>query len=153
VVSFRFTLTGRGWADASLVIDDQSANLTSFSYLTDALGDFLRSALRLVQGSEQAEVWWEREPGGFAWKFTRDGVLVRVVITEYDTDTEEDPDEATRIVLSAACPLRDLAAAIAEGARNVLNEHGQEGYAAMWARYPFPMDELTALEDHLAAGA
>jgi hypothetical protein len=56
-----------------------------------------------------------------------------------------------RVLVDADRPLDDLVGAIATGAREVLDEHGVDGYQRRWANdhHPFPEGHLAALERYL----
>jgi hypothetical protein len=95
-VHFEFSLTGMGWARASLQSTNDSAQLTA-SYLSDALPDLLRALLELVGGAERATCTWEEEPGEYSWEFDRVDDVVHVRITGEDVwdDDDDEPCVAT----------------------------------------------------------
>ena len=124
-MDFRFSLTGAGWATASLRADAGSLELPA-SHLTEALGDLVRALATLVAGRTEARCSWEQEPGGLA-------------------------DDHGRRVFETREPLAEIVRAITDGAARVLAEHGEAGYLDKWVLHALPTAELNALQTWVAA--
>ncbi len=93
-VEFSFRLTGTGWAEGRIAVGDRFAMPTA-SYLSDALGDLIRTVRSLLEGAEGARVSWEEEPGeyrgslsGAARRFGPDCSLLKMCMTTRRTKTE-----------------------------------------------------------------
>lgn len=63
-ISVQYNLTGRGWSECIVEIDDQQVHLTA-SYLSDALADLLDAVAAVVRGADQATASFTEEPGEF----------------------------------------------------------------------------------------
>lgn len=122
----------------------------SASYLSDALGDLLDALHDLCGAATSARVSWEEEPGEFRWLFTRDGEEVAVRVLWFRDQFDQAPDVAGDERLAGSVNIKALVAAVVAGTRAVLQEHGEQGYRALWDRHPFPTAKLTALEDAAA---
>jgi hypothetical protein len=100
---FSYRPEGAGWSEGWLAIGDQFVDATA-SYLTDALGDFLRAVLDIARGEATARATWAEEPGEYCWIFDRSGDLVRVRVLEFpDWRADVDaPDSDGETLLDAA---------------------------------------------------
>ena len=65
-VTLEYRLTGRGWSECIVEIDDKSATLTA-SYLSDVLADLLDAVVSIVQGNDEVTVSFMEEPGEYQW--------------------------------------------------------------------------------------
>ena len=150
---FLYELDGSGWSQARVALGDQFVELSA-SYLTDALGDLLRAVQRLCEGATSERVSWALEPGEYRWLFRRDGHSAGVRILEFGADYFDRPaDEAGREVLAGTVSLGALAKAVATGAREVLERHGESGYQEQWIEHPFPTAALRVLEAYGPIGS
>ena len=80
-VTISYNLTGRGWSECTVVIDEYHATVTA-SALSDAFGDLLGAVIRLVEGQPEATAQFDEEPGEYRWRFFRkhpDRLLVRIL--------------------------------------------------------------------------
>jgi hypothetical protein len=149
-VEFEFRLVGTGWAEGRIAIGHEFATPTA-SYLSDALGDLIRAVRALCAGAHEERASWDEEPGEYRWIFERGGSTVRLrllALPEWRAIVDA-PDADGEVLLDAECQVSDLGSAIASGARRLLNEVGADGYREKWVEDPFPLDELTALEQSL----
>jgi hypothetical protein len=143
--AFDFRLVGTGWARAKVTDEANSAEVTA-SYLGDALGDLLMAVWTLIEGDTDARCSWWEEPGEYRWIFVRDGQRISLRILEFDRLWSDEPDETGRLIFQTSQPLRELAAAIAAGAKACLNAVGFKDYREKWVYNDFPVDELAAIE-------
>jgi hypothetical protein len=150
-VEFSFRLIGTGWAEGRIAVGDSSATPTA-SYLSDALGDLIRTVCALLEGAEDARMSWEEEPGEYRWIFERSGSEVRTRLLALDDVYDDAPDEDGEILLDATCALSDLGLGVASGAQHLLNELGQEEYHARWVEHRFPTDDLAVLTQLVGLG-
>jgi hypothetical protein len=70
------------------------------------------------------------------------------VLAFHDIESPE-PDESGVVILDIKRPLRQIAAAVADGAQATLDEHGEDGYLSGWASEPFPLARLRAIQTRL----
>lgn len=80
-LSIQYNLTGRGWSECIIEIDDQQAHLTA-SYLSNALADLLDAVAAVVRGADEATASFTEEPGEYRWRFRRvsqDRLCVRIL--------------------------------------------------------------------------
>jgi hypothetical protein len=142
-----YRLVGVGSAEARLTIGDSTTGSLRPTYLTDALGDLLRAVEALSHGQARATVRWALEPGECRWLFESEAGFVNLCVLVFDDDYFDNPaEDAGREILSEQVRLDALVAALAAGARVVLEEHGAGGYRELWAEHPFPVSTLRALE-------
>ena len=102
-----------------------------------------------MRGASRVRVSWENEPGDVRWEFYRNGDDVNARIGLFE---DEYADVPYRELIDATVSRRDLAAAIASGARQLRDAIGEEEYVNQWVRHPFPAHDLHEL-DRLLNGA
>jgi len=150
-VEFDYELVGTGWSRARFAVGERWVELSA-SYLDDALGDLLAATRAIAAGGASARASWAEEPGEYRWLLDRDGDELRVRILEYRELWSGRTDEEGEVLLDATCELRAFVAAIAAGARKVLETHGTAGYRERWVEHSFPSDRLSELESFLERG-
>lgn len=141
-VEFHYRLRGTGWSEAFIGVAGQWANPTA-SYLGDALGELLEAVDQLLDGASSATVVWEEEPGEYEWRLEREDDLVEVSICSR-------VHQPSKIIFDARPTLIDFAAAVASGARTVLDAEGEIGYKRAWVEHPFPTATLESIEQKLS---
>jgi hypothetical protein len=140
---FRFVNQGAGWAEAAMRFGSKVVT-ESASYLSDALGDPVRAALALLQGSELEEFSWYDEPGSVTVELIDVGAVGDLVEVRCAIDQDRRrPEPKQGLGLSSRS---SIAWAVAHGARQQLDLHGAEAFKRLWLRHPFPVDELDELE-------
>ena len=151
-VRFRYRLTGTGWSEGRLVVGEQFADATA-SYLSDALGDLLRAVLELARGAGSVRASWDEEPGEYRWIFDRTDENTRVRVLEFPEwrAIVDAPDHEGKVLIDARCSIAELSRAVANGARAILDQWGEQGYLEKWRDHAFPTAELLELESLLAA--
>lgn len=148
-MEFSYRLTGTGWSEARLSDGTSSATVTG-SYLSDALGLLLEAVGSLLEGTQEARCSWDEEPGEYRWVFVRSGDLVDLRVLAFPELWGNQPDSEGSLVFETQQELREAATAIADGAADVLAEHGEEGYLAKWVDAPFPTAHLDLVRQLLA---
>ena len=144
-VFISYRLTGKGWSECSVLIEDQQAVVTA-SYLSDALGDILAAATVVLQGAPEATASFAEEPGEYRWRFIRvgmDRLIIRIL--EFSQWWGNRPDKEGKLVLEAECRLRTFAGALRSASQRVLEDHGIDGYREKWGNNDFPIDQQTRL--------
>lgn len=139
IVEFSYRLTGTGWAEARVGDGDRSVAL-SVSYLSDALGELLLAIACLQEGAEEAQCFWEEEPGEYRWLFRREDDAVVVTIIAFEDCWPHLPNEAGEVVFTTKASLKDIATTVVTGCRAVLDNWGEAGYLKKWVEHPFPTD-------------
>lgn len=142
-VSYR--LTGSGWSECNIVIDEHQATITA-SYLSDALGELLGAVSRVVEGVSEATASFAEEPGEYRCRFFRQGSdHLHLLILEFPQLWGNRPDEESRVLLDTECRLRTFAGAVLSASQKLLEEIGVEGYCEMWGRHDFPVEQQEKL--------
>ena len=148
-MEFSYRLTGTGWSEARLSDGTTEATVTA-SYLSDALGVLLEAVGTLLEGAQEARCSWDEEPGEYRWIFVRRGDVVELRVLAFQDRGGEEPDSEGSLVFETRQGLRETVTAIADGAAEVLAEHGEEGYLAKWVDAPFPSAHLDLVRQRLA---
>lgn len=144
-VEIDYRLTGAGWARCHVTIYSQHAN-TSASYLSDALGNLVRSVVSLKNGAEEATNSFDEEPGEYRWRFFCTEEELHLRILWFTSLWGNQPDEEGKVVFDAECSLDAFVQALVEALERLLQEHGIEGYKAKWYEHEFPMEEYNKLK-------
>ncbi|MGD1921495.1 MAG: hypothetical protein ACFCAD_22960 [Pleurocapsa sp.] len=149
-VFIQYNLTGRGWAECILEIDDQKITVTA-SYLSDALADLLDAVVSIVRGANEARAKFQEEPGEYRWIFTRlppDKLRICIlwfsntfISTKLDIEGEK--------AFETECRIRTFAEAILSASQRVLEVNGIEGYQEKWVNYKFPIQLQAKLKKAL----
>lgn len=149
-VAVSYKLTGSGWAECVLTVDEQTITTTA-SYLSHALERLLQATIDIVKGHREARASFDEEPGEYRWLFKRlNDQQVNIKILWFDELWNHKPDEKGQLMFEANCRLRTLAGAILSASQKVLAEHGLTGYKDKWYEHEFPLttqNELKRLLD------
>lgn len=151
-ISFAYHLVGSGWAECTLVVEEQQATITA-SYLSDAFGDLLGAMIRMLEGQPEATASFTEEPGEYRWRFFRkepDRMLIRIL--DFPQLWGDRPDEEGKVLFEAECRLRTFAGAVLSEAQRLLEKHGREGYLGMWHEHDFPLEKQERLRQLLHKG-
>jgi hypothetical protein len=141
-----FRLTGTGWADVSISDGERSAVATA-SYLSDALGDLVLSAIAVTSLFRRVTFSFEEEPGERRWVISSPRINeIDVRIFSFPDRWNDSPDEAGTLLFQTRCLPVTYAEAVFDAASRVLEEHGTAGYLEAWAEHPFPAARLVDLE-------
>ena len=150
-IQFRYQLTGAGWSECTLIVDDVCVTVTA-SYLSDALRSLVSAICRMLDGNREATACFDEEPGEFRWRFFRIGDdMVRILILEFDDLWSHKPDSDGHPIFDVQCRLRTFAGAVYDGCKRLLAELGADGYKAKWIEHDFPDGEVAELRRLLAA--
>ena len=151
-VEINYKLTGSGWAECALQIDDQGI-VTTASYLSDALGSLLQSVVDLLQEQAEATASFDEEPGEYRWRFQHiDAQHIALRILWFDELWSRALDEKGQVVFEAKCRLRTFAGAVLSASQQLLAEHGFDSYKAQWVEYDFPLALQEKLKQLLVEG-
>jgi hypothetical protein len=140
-IAIEYNLTGSGWAECIVEINDRQVRLTA-SYLSDALADLLDAVECVVRVIEDTTALFIEEPGEYRWRFQRvspDRLSVKIIEFS-DAWQHRPPDEEGELILEVECRLRSFAGAILSASQQVLATHGLDGYREQWVRHDFPIE-------------
>ena len=140
-----YELLGTGWSVCRLKAGALETEISA-SYLSDALGNLVLSALAVASGFRSMSFGFDQEPGEYRWIIeTTDTELVRLRIVEFEELWGNKSDDAGRLRLEVSMRALQYAEAVASAAEDVLLAYGLKGYAERWAEHKFPERELTLL--------
>jgi hypothetical protein len=136
---FRFTVQEHGWATIELRPSGTAAGYRwRVSYLSDALGNFLRAAGDVWTGRRpSATATWELEPAVVRCRLQRaaeNSVLCGLSVAA----SESAP---SRVLTSFSVPAEQFVAEVLAGSADI----DRAAYAASWSNFRFPDDELAVL--------
>ncbi len=141
-----YRLVGTGWSTCSIELDAVRVTVSG-SYLSDCLAALADAALLLLRGASEARCSFDEEPGEYRWILQHEGTHVRIRILAFPELWGELPDDKGQLILDGKCELPSFAAAMRDALQRVLDEHGLDGYRAMWVEHDFPSAQLSALRE------
>ena len=148
-ISIQYNLTGAGWSECIVEIDDHQVHLTA-SYLSDALADLLNAVVAVVRDADQATASFTEEPGEYRWCFRRvspDRLCIRILW--FNEMWSDRPDEEGKVLLEAECRLRTFTGAVLSASQRILATYGLEGYREQWVKHEFPVKLQVKLQEAL----
>lgn len=150
-IVIHYNLTGAGWSECIVEINDQKAHLTA-SFLSDALANLLDAVKAIVSGADEATALFVEEPGEYRWllrRKTQDRLYVRILW--FNETWSDRPDKDGKIILEVECRLRTFAGAVLSASQRVLATHGLEGYREKWVKHEFPSKSQANLQKSLSS--
>jgi hypothetical protein len=146
----RYALVGTGWS--SCVVEHEGTHIElSASYLSDALGNLVKAALAIASSFRTVEFGFDEEPGEYRWVLeANENNVLRFRLLEFQDLWGYKPNAEGRLLLDASITPIVFAKAVHACAAEVLQEHGEKGYAEKWAEHPFPTRELELLAEVIA---
>ncbi|PSB29129.1 hypothetical protein [Chlorogloea sp. CCALA 695] len=149
-ISIQYNLTGVGWSECIVEIDNQKAHLTA-SYLSNTLASLLEAVTTVVRGANEAAAFFTEEPGGYRWRLTRvSKKLLNIRILWFDESFRDRPDGDDRVILEVQCRLRTFAGAVLSASQRILETYGLEGYREKWVKHEFPVRFQAKLQESLS---
>jgi len=148
-----YRITDLGWSEC-VVSDEKNTCTVTASYLSDALGHLLLAATAVVSLFSRVTFSFEEEPGEYRWFITSPRINeIEVEIIDFNETWSGKPDDAGKSIFETRCLPDTFARAIFSAAQQVLEEHGEAGYAEKWGEHPFPIGQFRELERILALQA
>jgi hypothetical protein len=145
-----YKLVGTGWSECLIEAQGACAELSA-SYLSDALGNLVLSAIAVASGFHSVEFGFDEEPGEYRWSIHAvDNNIVRLRVVKFSELRGNKPTDSGRPLLEVTTTPLSYAKAVHACAKAVLDEHGLNGYAEMWAEHPFPIWALEQLANTIA---
>lgn len=143
-ISYR--LVGTGWSACTVQAGDARAELSA-SYVSDALGKLVLSAVAVGSGFRAVSFGFDEEPGEYRWVVEAEqNNLMRLRILEFQELWGHEPNDKGRCMFEFVTTPLVYAKAVAACAADVLQTYGLDGYNDKWASEPFPEPELVLLE-------
>jgi len=139
-----YILEGVGWAKAVIEYDGQRLEMR-ISWMSDALSRMLDVATQIAQGAQEARFGFTDEPGEHECVVCRtdaDQVLIRVFW--YKEWTPPGPDTGEQ-VFACTCLAAQFCAEVLRCGKQLLDEHGTEGYKELWCEHEFPDEKFENL--------
>jgi hypothetical protein len=149
-LSIDYKLTGSGWAECTVADGDQSCTVTA-SYLSDAFGNLVLSAVAMLQWFNAVSFSFDEEPGEFRWLLWSrpNNSLELKILDGYDRDTNPARDDECKLLFSKMSTQVEFGDAVAKAGNTLLETHGEAGYFKRWVEYPFPTASFKQLVDLL----
>jgi len=154
--AFNYELLNAGWAKFSIA-NEANGIEAGISYLADPLKDLIEGLTKLLKNdSTFQKVSFPEEPGETFLFLTLQGDDVLEIEIFWNDDWTSENDikvivETSQKIYSDIDTLSNFAKLVHTGITNLLEEHGEIGYAEKWLEYAFPMSdylELTKLLQH-----
>ena len=141
-------LTGTGWAECVISDGDQSCKVTA-SYLSDAFGDLVLSAVALLRHFTGLSFSFEEEPGEYRWVIapTRANE-VELKVLAFGDFYDSKPEEDGKLLFRTVCIPETFATAVHQAAAKVAVEYNEGAYLEKWD-HPFPSEYLGELSRRL----
>ncbi len=141
-----YKLTGSGWAECTIADGGQSCTVTA-SYLSDAFGDLVLSAVALLHWFNALSFSFVEEPGEFRWVFTskQDNEIELKILDCSKRDRDLPSDDEGELLFQTVFAREKFGNAVLDAGKNLLGEYGEAGYLEKWVEYPFPTESLNEL--------
>ncbi len=150
-LSITYELVGTGWSSCTVEAGEARAELSA-SYLSDALGNLVLSAMSVMSGSRALEFGFDEEPGEYRWSIEYTDInAIHLRVLEFQELWGNKPSEAGGLLLETITTPLIYAKAVHAAATSVLAKHGLQGYAEKWVEHPFPERELALLGETIFA--
>lgn len=149
MLTFSLKLLGEGTLLARIA-DRRASETLVASYLFDAVSALTDATLALLQLSTERRCSWVDEKGEYRWILRKLGADVEVTITWIDGAIAMKASSRGNLVFSGRGNLLAFAQDLREQLRQLLEEHGLEGYREKWM-YDFPLRNYEKLGRLLAA--
>lgn len=144
---FWYVLHDAGWATATISCEGQCVGM-AVSYLRDTLHDLASAVIAMVNGADEATVFFMDEPGEHQLLIRREGEAnVSLEVRWYDDwhSWGIGPSDY-EVLLSCVTRLADLREQVVSALNDLLEEHGADGYKEKWYRHEFPLEQLRKLQ-------
>lgn len=150
-MKFEYRLTGLGWADGLIELDERICYFT-VSYLTNALADFLTSMLSIIPSCvpedelrSQTTFEWYAEPSGTQWTIIRlnEGNIHIKIVSYSDIDHKQDPT----LEIDSHCSIIDFIGAVVKSLDLLIKTHGIVGFRECWYEHDFPLSSFLKLKN------
>ncbi|WP_157670219.1 hypothetical protein [Chitinibacter sp. GC72] len=145
-----YSLTGTGWAECIISSKDYKCEISA-SYLSDALGSLVVSAIAILSGAQTISIGFDEEPGEYRWCIKLiDADKIQLTILGFTQLWGLLPDSEGDQLFSTELTTIEFGIAIRDAAQNIFNKHGVVGYKERWSAHDFPSEQLSLL-NHLIA--
>ena len=150
-LSITYELVGTGWSRCTIKSGEAQCEVTA-SYLSDALGNLVLTALGALSGFQSVVFGFDEEPGEYRWVVQQVDInQIKVEVLYFDELWGNKPNADGQVLISVTCRPVVFAAAVQMAAAAVLAQHGEEGYLNKWGDHSFPSRQLALLTELIAA--
>ena len=151
-LSIDYKLTGSGWAECTIADGGQSCTITA-SYLSDAFGNLVRSAVAMLYWFNFVSFSFLEEPGEFVWELETNAGnawTLNLKLLGIDCDRDSATSESDfKPLFQTVCSQMEFGKAVRAAGEALLEKHGEQGYFEEWVEFPFPTDEFRQLIQRL----
>lgn len=149
-IHLEYRLTGVGWAECRLTMGQVQAVATA-SYFSDALGDFARAVVDIIDGKRSAKFQFAEEPGEYEWKLQRQRDNLRCVLKWFPDGGTPLASNRSKTRLDITLPMVDFIRAVDTMLSDVLATYGLDGYWEQWVEHGFPLSSHERIRAYVAA--
>ncbi len=146
---FDWTLTGTGWAMATVCLGDRQPVSMVASYLHDSLRDLASALIALDQGAKEVEVVLMDEPGEHHVVMRRASEIEIEIEVRWFEDwasCKMHPLDGYTVIARGVVRWRTFRGSVVSSMQRLLKVLGADGYRTKWVQHEFPAEELRRLE-------
>lgn len=140
MITIHYKLIGTGWAVCRVRIGRTGLEATA-SNLGNALGDFAKAVVRLIDGEPSAHFSFIEPPGEYAWTLRRRHDDVQCRLERRSEWRGWGKAERVKVEFDETVPLLEFVRAFELALASILTKYGTAGYRDLWARHDFPLAE------------
>ena len=148
-IEVQYKLVGTGWSECFLDVYGQSCTVTA-SYLSDALGEFVKALNHILGGGNEAKLSFDEEPGEYRWilKRSEDNELL-IKIIEFSELWGNKDDAEGKVIYEVTCPAQEFGKALLVSLNRLLDKYGVDGYKEKWVDAEYPVEQYIELCSHV----
>jgi hypothetical protein len=148
-IEIQYKIVGAGWSECVLDVYGQTCTVTA-SYLSDALGEFVKAVNHILGGGNEARFSFDEEPGEYRWilKRNEDNALLITIIEFPDLWGDKDDSEG-KVIFEATCQAHEFGKALLVSLNGLLDDYGIVGYKEKWVDAEYPVEQYNELCSHV----
>jgi len=148
-IEIQYKLVGTGWSECVLDVYGQTCTVTA-SYLSDALGEFVKAVNHILGGGNEAKFSFDEEPGEYRWILKRnENNALFIEIIEFPDLWGNKDDSEGKVIYEVTCPAHEFGKALLVGLNGLLDEYGVVGYKEKWVDAEYPVEQYIELCSHV----
>lgn len=152
-MKFKYYLSGIGWSTCIVEVNGQVLEFRA-SYLSDSLGDFLRSlmflnSLCVPKGEICSETVceWEGEPARIVWSFElKENNILKITAVYYENEFDK---TNTKTLIKTEYPYDDFLLMVLIEIDALIKRNGLIGYREKWYDFDFPLTTFLKLKNYI----
>lgn len=148
-IEVQYKLVGTGWSECVLDVDGHTCTVTA-SYLSDALGEFVKAVNHILGGGNEAKFSFDEEPGEYRWILKRtedDALLIKII--EFPELWGNKDDSEGKVIFEVTCPAHAFGKALLVSLNDLLDEYDITGYKEKWLDAEYPVEQYIGLCSHV----